>query len=277
MPHFTAPDGASLYYEDTGHENMGQGLPLLCLPGLTRNGRDFDFVAPHLAGVRLIRMDYRGRARSDWTGAATYTLPQEAKDALALLDHLGIDKAAILGTSRGGLIAMLLAVTAPDRLLGAALNDVGPVIETAGIGAIAGYLGRNPPFATLDEAAQARAGDPAFPGVPAGRWRQMIANTTRETPEGLVIDYDPALREAVLESGTDAAPDLWPLFDALATKPLALIWGRTSDLLSRQTVTRMQARAPAMVLAEVPDRGHTPFLDEPEALATLRTWLDLLQ
>ncbi|MBR9766424.1 MAG: alpha/beta hydrolase, partial [Rhodobacteraceae bacterium] len=92
-----------------------------------------------------------------------------------------------------------------------------------------------------------------------------------------VIDYDPALREAVLESGTDAAPDLWPLFDALATKPLALIWGRTSDLLSRQTVTRMQARAPAMVLAEVPDRGHTPFLDEPEALATLRTWLDLLQ
>ncbi|WP_010139146.1 alpha/beta fold hydrolase [Oceanicola sp. S124] len=272
MPHFTAPDGASLYYDD-----MGEGLPLLCLSGLTRNGRDFDVLAPHLPGLRMIRLDYRGRARSEYTGAATYTLPVEARDALALLDHLGIQQAAVLGTSRGGLIALLLAVMAPDRLLGAALNDVGPVIEAEGIGAIAGYLGRNPPFATLDEAAEARAGDPSFPGVPAGRWRQMIANNTRETPAGLVIDYDPTLRDAVLESGTQTAPDLWPLFDALATKPLALIWGRNSDLLGEATVGQMRARAPAMVLAEVPDRGHTPFLDEPEALAALRTWLDLLQ
>ncbi|PJE29123.1 Pimeloyl-ACP methyl ester carboxylesterase [Pseudooceanicola antarcticus] len=269
MPHFTAADGASLYYEDAG-----EGLPLLCLSGLTRNGRDFDFVAPHLAGVRLIRMDYRGRARSDWTGAATYTLPQEAKDALALLDHLGLDKAAILGTSRGGLIAMLLAVMAPDRLLGAALNDVGPVIETQGIGAIAGYLGRNPGFATLDEAAAVRVGDPAFPDVPAARWRQMISNNTRETMEGLVIDYDPALREAVLENAPEVAPDLWPLFEALATKPLALIWGLNSDLLSKETVAGMQARAPGLHLAEVPNRGHTPFLDEPEALSVLGTWLE---
>lgn len=273
MPQFTAADGAAIYYEDAG-----QGLPVLCLSGLTRNGRDFDIVAPHLPGVRLIRMDYRGRARSDWTGAATYTLPTESQDALALLDHLGLDSAAILGTSRGGLIAMGLALHAPDRVLGAAMNDVGPELKTEGLGAIAGYLGKTPPFATLDAAAAARLGDPAFPDVPLERWRQMIGNTTRETGDGLVIDYDPALREAVFGSPPpDPAPDLWPLFDALAAKPLALIWGMNSDLLSEATVARMQARAPGMILAKVPNRGHTPFLDEPEALAALTTWLEALR
>ena len=277
MPRFTAPDGAGLHYEDSG-----EGLPLLCLSGLTRNARDFDFVAPHLAGVRMIRMDYRGRARSDRTGAATYTVPTEAGDALALLDHLGLDKAAILGTSRGGLIAMVLAVTAPDRLLGAALNDVGPELDMTGIGAIAGYLGKNLPFATLDEAAAARLSDPAFPGVPLARWRRMIANNTLETPGGLVIDYDPDLRAAVFDQPPpDPAPDLWPLFDALATKPLALIHGVNSDLLSEATVAKMRSRAEAagtgLILAQVPDRGHTPFLDEPEALVALTTWLDELR
>lgn len=272
MPSFTAPDGASLHYEAAG-----DGLPVLCLPGLTRNARDFDFVAPHLPGIRMIRMDYRGRARSDWTGPATYTLQTEAADALALLDHLGIARAAILGTSRGGLIAMLLAVSAPDRLLGAALNDVGPELSPEGLGAIAGYLGRPPAFATIDAAAEARLDDPAFPGVPAERWRRMIANTMHETPDGLALDYDPALREAVLEAGAAPAPDLWPLFDALAAYPLALIHGLNSDLLTADTVARMQARAPGMILAQVPDRGHTPFLDEPEALDALHAWLDELR
>ena len=124
VQHFTAADGARIAYRDEG-----QGLPVLCLAGLTRSMDDFDYLAPTLAGCRMIRMDYRGRGQSDWTGAATYTVPQEGADALALLDHLGIAKAAIVGTSRGGLIAMYLAAVARDRLLGVCLNDVGPELR----------------------------------------------------------------------------------------------------------------------------------------------------
>jgi pimeloyl-ACP methyl ester carboxylesterase len=116
--HFVASDGTRLAYSDSG-----TGAPLLCLAGLTRTMTDFDYVAPHLDGVRLIRMDYRGRGGSDWTGAASYTVLQEARDAVQLLDHLGLAKAAILGSSRGGLIAMVLAAMAKDRLLGICMND----------------------------------------------------------------------------------------------------------------------------------------------------------
>ncbi len=137
MPCFTTSDGLSLYYTD-----QGEGLPLLCLAGLTRDGRDFEFVAPHLAGLRLITLDYRGRGQSDWGDPSTYQIPVEGRDATELLDHLGIDKAAVLGTSRGGLIAMVLAATAKDRLLGVALNDIGPEIAPEGLEVIKNYLGR---------------------------------------------------------------------------------------------------------------------------------------
>ncbi|MEC9105114.1 MAG: alpha/beta hydrolase, partial [Pseudomonadota bacterium] len=160
MPHFDAPDGTRLYYEDAG-----DGVPVLCLSGLTRNARDFDYVAPHLDGVRLIRMDYRGRGLSDHADPATYAVPVEAKDAVALLDHLGVDKAAVLGTSRGGLIALILGVIARDRLLGVAFNDVGPVVEPAGLADIMTYLGVVPQAASLEALAQDKLADPDFPGV----------------------------------------------------------------------------------------------------------------
>ena len=121
MPTFKAPDGATLYYQD-----HGEGPVILALSGLTRNSTDFDYAAPHLGGTRLIRMDYRGRGKSEWTGAASYTIRNKAQDAIALLDHLEMDKAAILGTSRGGLIAMILAATAKHRLSGVCLVDIGP-------------------------------------------------------------------------------------------------------------------------------------------------------
>ena len=131
MPYFHATDGTKLYYEESG-----EGIPVLALSGLTRNTRDFDHVAPHLP-VRFIRMDYRGRGQSDWADHSTYNIPQEATDALALLDHLELKQAAVLGTSRGGLIAMLLAATAKDRLLGVVLNDIGPEIDPKGMKVIA--------------------------------------------------------------------------------------------------------------------------------------------
>lgn len=271
MPEFTTQDGTRLHFTD-----QGEGLPVLCLAGLTRNVGDFDHVTPHLLdmGVRVIRMDYRGRGQSDWADPATYTVPQEGKDALALLDHLGVEKAAVLGTSRGGLIALVLAVTAKERLLGVALNDIGPELEAAGLSVIKDYIGRNPAQATHAEAAAFRAKAWShFKGVPDDRWLAEVRNHYAETPDGLVIRYDPKLRDAVLEAGAEPAIDLWPLYDAIAPLPLAILRGDASDLLSHATYEKMRSRRPDAHAAEVLGRGHVPFLDEPETLATLKDWI----
>jgi pimeloyl-ACP methyl ester carboxylesterase len=266
---FLAADGTPLAYDD-----RGRGTPVLCLAGLTRTMADFDDLLPHLADVRAIRMDYRGRGGSGWSGAATYTIAQEAADALALLDHLGIGRAAIIGTSRGGLIAMWIAAVAKHRLRGVCLNDIGPVIHRPGLDAIKDHVGRNPALRTHAELAAAM---PAlwqgFTGISPERWLVEARRLYHETPEGLRIRYDPALREAFL-AGYDAPPaDGWPLFDALAGLPLALVRGVNSDLLTLEVADEMQRRRPDMIRAEVPGRGHIPFLDEPESLAAIRAWL----
>lgn len=265
---FTAADGAKLAYRDEG-----EGLPVLCLAGLTRNMADFDYVAPHLPGVRLIRMDYRGRGQSDYTGAATYTVPQEGKDALALLDHLGLAKAAILGTSRGGLIGLLLAATAHDRLLGLCLNDVGPELERAGLEYIFDHLGRPPSARTYKEMAERMQANPGFANVPEGRWLSDAHKRYQEGPEGLTLRYDPALREAFLKAFEGEAPDLWPLWQATAGFPVALIRGANSNLLSAGAAAEMQLRRPDTIFGEVPDRAHVPWLDEGESLRVIREWI----
>ena len=274
--HFTAADGCRLAYRDEG-----AGLPLLCLPGLTRTMADFDYLVPHLPpphlrSIRLIRMDYRGRGASDRTGAATYTVEQEGKDALALLDHLGVEKAAFLGTSRGGLIGMVLGAVARGRVLGLILNDVGPEIGRQGLVRIFDYVGRNPSGGTHQAYADRLARTPGFANVPMTRWLDEARKQAIETPDGLRLRYDPALREAFLAAFDGPAVDLWPLFDALASLPLALIRGANSDLLTAETAAEMRARRPDMLFAEVPDRAHIPFLDEPEAVALIHRFLKAL-
>jgi pimeloyl-ACP methyl ester carboxylesterase len=269
--HFRAEDGARLAYRDEG-----AGLPLLCLAGLTRSMADFDYLIPHLPPVRLIRMDYRGRGQSDWTGPATYTVEQEGRDALALLDHLGVVQAAILGTSRGGLIGMVLGAVARDRVLGLCLNDVGPEIARDGLTRIFDYVGRNPAGKTYEGYAERLSRTPGFEGVPMSRWLDEARKLSVETPGGLRIPYDPALRDAFLKAFEGPPADLWPLFDALQGLPLALIRGANSDLLTAATVARMRARRPDMAIAEVPGRAHIPFLDEPEAVALIRAFLERL-
>ena len=272
MPQFMTSDGIALHYTDEG-----AGPPLLCLAGLTRDGRDFDFVAPQLTDRRLIRLDYRGRGQSAWASPETYTIPVEARDAVELLDHLELPRAAILGTSRGGLIAMVLAATAKDRLAGVALNDIGPEIAEAGLDAIKAYLGRPPAQKTIREVAARRAEVmTGFRDVPESRWLEEAERLFVETAEGLELTYDPALREAVLGAGAQPAPDLWPLFDALNGLPLCALRGENSDLLSPETFAEMQRRRPDMIAAEIPGRGHIPYLDEPEALDALRRWLRML-
>ncbi|MDB4111732.1 alpha/beta hydrolase [Yoonia sp.] len=272
MPHYTANDGCALYYSESG-----AGLPVIALAGLTRNGADFDHVAPHLP-VRLIRPDYRGRGQSDWADPSTYSIAQEAADVLSLMEHLGLEKAAILGTSRGGLIAMVIAAVSKERLLGVALNDIGPEIADSGLDLIKNYVGRNPAQKTYVAAAEARAQLlTRFKGVPMARWIAEVEAHYSETPDGLVIRYDPKLRDAVLAAGAQPAPDLWPLYDEFSDLPLALIRGANSDLLTVETADEMARRRPDLIRADVPDRGHVPFLDEPEALTALHQWLEKMQ
>ena len=173
-------------------------------------------------------------------------------------------------------MALAIAAAAPERLAGVMFNDIGPVIEPLGLERIAAYLGLPPPYPDLDAAARAyEAGaQDQFPGVTAARWRVHLARIWRETPEGLALRYDPALRTPFLASMQEGAmPDLWPLFDALPAVPLALLRGANSDLLSAATVAEMQARRPDLVVTEVADRGHVPFLDEPESVAAIAAFL----
>ena len=261
MQHFTSA-GTHLAYRDEG-----QGLPVLCLAGLTRDGRDFDWVAPHLPDVRLIRLDSRGRGASEWVGP--YTVPQEATDAIALLDHLGLEKAAVIGASRGGLLGMAMA--AAGRVSALCLVDIGPVIEREGLARIGGYLGQAP--ISIAAAATALSHGPGFADVPMTRWLAEAERLFRR-PDGAVgLNYDAGLREAFLAAFEGPLPDLWPLFDLLAGLPLAVIRGAGSDLLSAATLAEMARRRPDMIVAEVPGRGHMPFLDEPESLAAIGAWL----
>lgn len=271
--YFETSDGLSLAYEDEG-----EGRPLLCLSGLTRSSKDFDYIRPHLPGLRLIRLDYRGRGNSAYDPEfLNYNLVREGTDVIELLDHLNLDRVAILGTSRGGLISMGLAATAKQRLAGVFLNDIGPVLEPEGLAHIMDYLGHRPNWKTLDEAAGGLAdGSPGFHNVPMSRWRSEAANRWTVTPDGLHLRYDPKLRDAVESTSHGDAMDLWPFFDALAELPLGLTRGENSNLLSRDTVAEMRRRRPDMICTEVADRGHVPYLDEPESLDALRKFLKAL-
>lgn len=278
MPKFTTTDGLSLYYTD-----KGEGAPVLCLAGLTRNTSDFTYLAQSLHNKRLICMDYRGRGQSDYDPTyMNYNVVREAQDAIELMDHLGVNHFSLIGTSRGGLIAMVLSHRHPQRLAGVVLNDIGPVVSPKGIERIMDYVGKEPPFKDLNAAAEALMAGHAqgFPDVPLSRWREQAEFMWTNKPGGGVgLRYDPHLRDALVgQAGTgDATPDLWQLFDGLRNVPLAVIRGANSDLLSAETMQQMQARNPDLQATTVPNRGHVPFLDEPESLAAITNLLEKTQ
>lgn len=274
MKYFQSFDDLKLAYHD-----QGVGPPVLCLSGLTRNSTDFDYIAALLPNYRVIRMDYRGRGASAWSDDPdSYSWDNEAQDALDLLDHLGIEKTALLGTSRGGMIAMYLAATAKHRLTGVCLNDIGPDLDQTGLERIKNYVGVQPAQKTMQElAAVLKANSPDFKNVPAERWLAEAGKRAVKTPDGLALAYDPNLRKRLDKDLVVTPPDLWPMFDALNGLPLALIRGTNSDIVSAETVQEMRRRRPDMTYANIPDRGHVPYLDEPEAVTIINNWLEACQ
>ncbi|NIZ13586.1 alpha/beta fold hydrolase [Phaeobacter sp. HF9A] len=282
MSHFTTADGLSLYYETHGNPD---GTPLICLPGLTRDGQDFRYALPHLSAYRVILLDLRGRGRSDYAeDPSSYNILTEASDVVALMDHLSLPRAAILGTSRGGLVALAIAGTTPERLSAVIFNDVGPDIDPTGLGRIFDYLGRAPKAKTHAEAALAlqQAMAPAFANVAPERWREEVEVFYTQTADGLALRYDTGLRHAMLAQAAalaelDEAPSLWPWFAALKRLPLGVIRGAHSDILSAKTYAEMQRQMPGMRAVELPDRGHIPFLDEADALALIHDVLKDIQ
>lgn len=271
----TVADGLSLHYRD--YPGPTGKPPLLCLHGLTRNVRDFaDFAERYSPAWRVLALDFRGRGSSDYDPLpARYNPLTYARDVLQLLDQLMIEKALFVGTSLGGLVMMTIAAMAPDKIAASILNDVGPDVDVAGVERILTYVGKDRRFTSWDEAADAIAANQgaSFDLYTHDDWVRMARRNCREEKGEIRFDYDMAIAEPFKTTGPVPRVDLWPLFEALGKKPLLVVRGSKSDLLTEATVARMQETAPQMKLATVAGVGHAPELNEPEAIAAIDEFL----
>lgn len=267
---WTSQDGLRLHYRD--YAGPDSRLPVICLPGLTRNARDFEDLAARLAGEwRVLCLDMRGRGDSAYArDSATYNPLQYVADVQALLAEAGIARFVAIGTSLGGLMTMLLAARAPGVVAGAVLNDIGPEIEAAGLERIRDYVGQGRSFPTWMHAARAleEAQSAVFPDFAVADWLRVAKRLMTLGQNGrIVFDYDMKIAEPFNRPGGEAGVDLWPAFEALADVPLLCLRGELSDLFSPAVMARMGQRASRAELVTVPRVGHAPTLDEPEALA----------
>lgn len=277
----TAPDGLRLHVRihgaSHGADRPGR-RPTVCLPGLTRTAEDFDVLARALAHDpqhprRVLALDYRGRGRSDFDpDPAHYAVPVETGDVLAVMTALKAEPAVIVGTSRGGLIALVIAALRPQAIAGVAFNDIGPVLEPAGLVRIKGYVGKMGEPNSFAEAAALlrRLSAGQFPRLTEADWLAAAHRGFRDDGGRLKPTYDPALART-LDNFDPAAPlpALWREFEALRGKPVLVVRGANSDLLSAATVAQMQARHPGLDSVTVPDQGHAPLLAEPDIIARI--------
>jgi pimeloyl-ACP methyl ester carboxylesterase len=271
-------DGLKLHYRD--YPGSEARPPLLCLHGLTRNSRDFVDLAERCSPrFRVLVLDFRGRGDSDYDPLPKrYNPLTYAGDVIELLDSNGIDQAVFVGTSLGGLVTMTVAAMAPGRIAATILNDVGPDLDASGISRILSYVGKDVRFGSWDEAADAIAANygAAFDRYTHQDWVKMAKRNCREDKGEIRFDYDMAIAEPFKTAGPVPQVDLWPLFAVLGSKPLLVVRGEKSDLLTAQTAQRMQAVAPGMKFATVPGVGHAPELSEAEAVAAIDAFLAAL-
>ena len=264
-------DGLRLHFRDyPGDPNR---TPVLCVPGLTRNARDFEGVAERLAGTRrVIAVDLRGRGESDHAvDPMTYVPPVYLQDLGALIAEHCVGPVVLFGTSLGGLMAMLLSLTARPSLAGVLLNDVGPELGAAGMARIRSYVGQDPRFASWDEAAERIAANHqgAFPDYGHRDWLVWARRMCREKDGAIVFDYDMGIAEPFKLPQPEPAFDLWPAFETLHGLPSLLVRGENSDVLAAETASEMVRRVPMMELVTLPRVGHAPTLEEPAAAAAI--------
>lgn len=276
--YYSVRDGLKLHYRD--NPGRADRPPLLCLHGLTRNARDFaHFAERYSPQFRVLALEFRGRGESDYDPIpARYNPLTYAGDVIELLDQLGIAQAIFVGTSLGGLVTMTIAALAPQRIAATILNDVGPDLDRAGLDRILSYLGRQARFRTWEEAAAAIAANQrlAFPNYGPEDWLAMARRNCRERHGEILFDYDMAIAEPFRTGGPTPKVDMWPLFAALARKPLLVVRGEHSDLLSSAAAEKMRRAAPAAKFVEVRGVGHAPELNEPEAVAAIDDFLAAL-
>ena len=294
-----APDGLRLHARCYGRRSA-PALPVVCLPGLARTAADFEALAqalasdppslrfggqvskPAIASVtagnanrprRVIALDYRGRGQSEYDrDPANYNFQVELADVLAVIVALDATPAIFVGTSRGGILAMLLAAMRPTAIAGCVLNDIGPVIEPKGLIRIKGYVGKLPQPRSFEEGAEIlrRLFSAQFPKLGPDDWLASARRTFRENNGALVPTYDVKLAKTLEGVDFDKPfPPLWAQFDALGETPVMAIRGANSDILSAATVEAMRARRPALETIEVPDQGHAPLLVEPDIIARI--------
>ncbi len=278
---WSSSDGLSLYARDYAAASGPSKLPVIAIHGLTRNSADFDAIAPLIAqsGRRVLAIDVRGRGQSDRApDPMTYQPLNYAQDVLALMRDLGIERAVFVGTSMGGLITMTLAAVRSKVIAAAILNDIGPEVAKEGLTRIAAYAGQAVEINNwADAAAYVRTlNEVALPHFTDADWDAFARRTFRIGTEGTPVpDYDPDIMVPIRVAGAKAlVPNLWPFFTRLTKgRPVLLVRGENSDLLSPEIVARMRKRAPRMDFVEVPGIGHAPMLDEPEAKAAIFPFL----
>ncbi len=264
-----------LYARDYG----GQGMPVICMHGLSRNSADFEWLAAHLSErYRVIVVDQRGRGKSGWDAeTANYTPALYVQDMFKLMGDLGIARAVLIGTSMGGIMAMIMAMIAPQAVIGMVINDVGPEIDVAGLERIKSYVGKSPPIRSwADAAARAKqTNDVAFPDYSDDDWLAFARRTYHVDETGIpVSSYDPGISAAFDPDGPVVAPpDMWGIWETLKEIPVLGVRGGLSDLLSEATFGRMLETHPGMRAVTVANRGHAPMLDEPEAVTAIDAFL----
>jgi pimeloyl-ACP methyl ester carboxylesterase len=267
MGEWTSADGLTLRYSD--YPGRAHRPPLLCIPGLTRNARDFEPLAEAFAGEwRVICVDLRGRGQSDYArDPATYMPAQYAADVLALLEQASLERVVAVGTSLGGIVIMLLALQAAGRLAGAVLNDIGPDIEPGGLARIREYVGQGRSFPTWMHAARGlrEQGGIAYPDYQIGDWLRFAKRLMAVGAGGrIAFDYDMKIADP-FQQPPGAPFDMWPAFRALAGRPVLAIRGELSDILSAATLARMKRELPGLETVTVKRVGHAPTLEEPAA------------
>ena len=273
---WTSTDGLRLYYRD--YKGPEDRPPILCLHGLTRNSRDFAKFAERYAGKwRIIAPDFRGRGNSAWDPKPeNYKPPVYAADILQLVAELGVSQAIVVGTSLGGLVAMLMAAAAPQLLAGVVLNDIGPDLDPAGIARIGQYVGQPATFGSWDEASAEleRTHQALHPRYGAEDWADYARRICRERDGEILFDYDMAIAKNFRAGQSAPAVDAWPYYRALSAAPLLIVRGEHSDLLSAATARAMVDAHPEAALVTVPGVGHPADLTEPQAVAAIDRFLE---